>query len=88
VPSIVIVALPGDVLPFWVGLLVLVVDNTLRMSAGEISLSCSQVVFARSVSLESLRISVSCVVGYDSSILFRNLNADILWSIDFLLPLP
>ena len=48
---------------FWlVGLLMFVVDNTLRISAREISVSWSDVVFSRRVLLFSLGVSSGCVV--------------------------
>ena len=63
--------------PFWlVGLLMLPVDNILRTSAGKILLSWSNVVFARRMVLLPLGVSASYPVGYVSSSLLINSNAD------------
>ena len=89
IPSIVTVALLIDCdVPFLLEeLLLLVVDNTMRISSGEFLLSWSDVAFARRVVLLSSSTSSCCIVGYVSSILLINSNTDISQSIDFLLPL-
>ena len=57
--------LMGVVFHFWLGeMLLLVVDNILRISAGVMLLSRSDVAFARSVVLLSLDASSGCAVGY------------------------
>ena len=76
--SIVTVSLLVDAnfLSWLVGLLLLVVNNTLRVSTGEIVLSWSDVVFARRLVQLSLDVSVGFPVGYVSSILVINSNVD------------